>query len=52
MLVPCASEERRPTDPGPPLTLLLLKVEHHTDPGTPEWVQAAGSLSHRSPGGR
>lgn len=42
----------RPTDPGPPLTLLLLKVEHRTGPGTPEWVQAAGSLSHRSPGGR
>lgn len=42
----------RPTDPGPALTLLLFKVEHHTGPGTPEWVQAAGSLSHRSPGGR
>lgn len=40
------------TDPGPPPTLLLFKVEHHTGPGTPEWVQAAGSLSHRSPGGR
>lgn len=44
------------TDPGPPLTLffffLFFKVEHHTGPGTPEWVQAAGSLSHRSPGDR
>lgn len=41
------------TDPGPPLTLFLFfKVEHHTGPGTPEWVQAAGSLSHRSPGDR
>lgn len=52
VLVPCAWEERRPTDPGPALTLLLFKVEHRTGPGTPEWVQAAGSLSHRSPGGR
>lgn len=38
-------------DSGPPLTPLLFKAEHHTGPGTPEWVQAAGSLSHRSPGG-
>lgn len=52
VLVPCASEERRPIQ-APPLTLsLLFKVEHHTGPGTPEWVQAAGSLSHRSPGDR
>lgn len=40
------------TDPGPPLTPLLFKVEHHTGPEIPEWVQAAGPLSHRSPGGR
>lgn len=48
----CHVPQRRGDRPRSPLTLLLFKVEHHTGPGTPEWVQAAGSLSHRSPGGR
>lgn len=49
----CHVPRRRGDRSRPPLTLsLLFKVEHHTGPGTPEWVQAAGSLSHRSPGDR
>lgn len=48
----CYVPRRRGDRPRPPLTPLLFKGEHHTGPGTPEWVQAAGSLSHRSPGGR